>query len=239
MKFIKPLYLLLLFPFFSQSQTSRNVFMSPYYLVKEPSLKSANPPLIILLHGYGSNEKDLFSFANQLPPQFLVVSVQAPNSLGNDSYCWYQMELSAGHTIINETQEKQSRQLIIDFISYLYGKHPYDKSKVYLCGFSQGGIMSYSIALTHPELIKGIAVMSGRLLQEVKPLIATSDKLKNIHLFISHGTSDGTLPITNARESVAYLKTLHLNPEYHEYPAGHTINNNMFEDFIKWLKSTN
>ena len=64
----------LLFTFQIHSQTTRNLFMSPHYLVREPSIKSENPPLLVLLHGYGSNEKDLFSFANQLSPQFLVVS---------------------------------------------------------------------------------------------------------------------------------------------------------------------
>ena len=54
--------------------------------------------------------------------------------------------------------------------------------------FSQGSIMVYSVGLTVPEKIKGIAIMSGRLLEEVKPIINQKNKLKNLKIFISHGT---------------------------------------------------
>ena len=48
------------------------------YLIKEPKVVKEQNPLIILIHGYGSNEEDLFSFAPELPDDYYVVSVQAP-----------------------------------------------------------------------------------------------------------------------------------------------------------------
>ena len=96
--------------------------------------------------------------------------------------------------------------------------------------------MSYSIGLTRPDLIKGIAVMSGRLLEEIKPLIATNDKLQQLKVFISHGTNDSTLPIQYAKDANAFLKTLNIKPVFKEYQAGHEINNLMLSDLINWLK---
>lgn len=207
-----------------------------YYIFKEPKIKSAKPPVIILMHGVGSNEKDLFSFANQLPDSFLVISLRAPIELGKDSYGWYHLSFENGKPIGNPTEAEASRLMIIDFINNLKNKHAYNEKRVYLCGFSQGSIMAYSIGLTVPEKIKGIAIMSGRLLEEVKPIIASKEKLKNLKVFISHGTNDNVLPINNAREANTYLKQLGINATYKEYPETHTISNTMFNDLLIWLK---
>ncbi len=205
------------------------------HLVREPKIKSANPPLLILLHGIGSNEQDLFSFANQLPDQFLVVSARAPYPLGHDGYAWYHADFSTPKPIFNKEEAEQSRNTIIQFISELKTEHAFDDKQVYLVGFSQGAIMSYSVGLTRPDLIKGIAIMSGRLLEEVKLQIKHDEKLKQLSVFISHGINDPVLPIQNARDANAYLKTLNLNATYKEYVDVHTINTEMLFDLINWL----
>jgi phospholipase/carboxylesterase len=78
--------------------------------------------------------------------------------------------------------------------------------------------------------------MSGRLLEEIKPLVASKEKLKNLKVFISHGTNDAVLPINSAREANTYLKQLGISASYHEYPEAHSISNVMFNDLLAWLK---
>src|SRR5690349_4376595 len=106
-----------------------------HYLVREPKIKSEKPPMLILLHGVGSNEKDLFSFADQLPGKFVVVSARAPITLGGDSYAWFQVNLSTGKRIINAEQAESSRKKIIDFIGELKKEITFDEKNVFLCGF--------------------------------------------------------------------------------------------------------
>ena len=207
-----------------------------YYIHRNPKTAQVKPPLIILLHGVGSNEKDLFSFAEKLPDNFLVVSARAPYTIGQDSYAWYEVDFSSGQPVINKEQAEKSRTTIVDFITQLKTLHSFDEKQVYLCGFSQGAIMSYSVGLTRPDLIKGIAVMSGRLLEEVKPEIKDTVNLKQLKVFVSHGSNDNVLGIHYARESVAYLKGLGITPFYKEYPEGHTISNAMLQDMLLWLK---
>jgi phospholipase/carboxylesterase len=111
----------------------------------------------------------------------------------------------------------------------------FDDKQVYLMGFSQGGIMSYSVALTEPEKIKGIAVMSGRLLPEVKPLVADEKRLAKLKIFVSHGKQDQVLHFPFATEAVDYLESKGLNPDFHQYDDGHTVNQQMLADVITWL----
>ncbi len=206
-----------------------------HYLVREPKIKQDHPPVILLLHGVGSNEKDLFSFADQLPDKFLVISVRAPYKISEGSYAWYSVDFATGKPVYNKEEAEKSRNTLIHFIDQLKERYPFNEQQVYLCGFSQGAIMSYSVGLTRPDKIKGIAIMSGRLLEEVKPLILSNEKLKQLNIFISHGTNDNVLTVQYARESNAYLKQLGINASYKEYPEGHTISNEMFIDLKKWL----
>lgn len=206
------------------------------YLVKQPKIKSAHPPVIILLHGVGSNEEDLFSFANHLPEKYLVISARAPISLGGNSYAWYHLDFSTGKPVFNFEEAESSRATLIKFISQVKEKYSVDPNEIYLCGFSQGAIMSFSIALTRPDLVKGIAAMSGRLLEEIKPFITTKDKLQKLKVFISHGTNDSTLPVLYAKQAAAFLKTQNINVTYKEYTEGHTISKEMFTDLLQWLK---
>ena len=80
-----------------------------HYLIRDAKIKQSKPPVIILLHGYGSNEQDLFAFANQLPDSFLVISAQAPNKLGNDSYAWYPLDFSTGKLAYKKEEAEKSR----------------------------------------------------------------------------------------------------------------------------------
>ena len=75
-----------------------------HYLVRQPKTKKTNPPLVLLLHGVGGNEQNLFSFANDLPDNFLVVSVRGPLTLGPESFAWFQVNFTSGHPQINEQQ---------------------------------------------------------------------------------------------------------------------------------------
>jgi phospholipase/carboxylesterase len=208
-----------------------------HYLVKHPKTENNKTPLLILLHGVGSNEKDLFSFADKLPDNYLIISARAPYAISPDSYAWYEVDFSTGTPVINKEKAEKSRNTIIEFIDELKAKYTFDDKQIYLCGFSQGAIMAYSVGLTRPDKIKGIAIMSGRLLEEVKPLIKPSDQLKQLQVFISHGTQDNVLGIHYAKESVAYLKGLGINPTFKEYSEGHGINTNMLNDLVNWLNS--
>jgi phospholipase/carboxylesterase len=97
--------------------------------------------------------------------------------------------------------------------------------------------MSYSVGLTRPELLKGIVVLSGRLMDEVKTRTAPKEKLKPLRMFISHGTQDPMIAVLQARNANTFVASLGLKPFFREYPAVHTITQDMITDLVNWLKS--
>ena len=207
------------------------------YKVRLPQAELSHPPLLILLHGVGSNEDDLFKFADHLPAGLIVVSARAPYTLDQNRYAWYQVDFSSGKPVINAEQAEKSLAVLKLFINQLAERYQADPARVYLAGFSQGAIMSYSAAFTYPEKLAGIAAFSGRILDEVKPSFQLSPALKNLEIFISHGIHDPMLPVNYAREAKELIEGYQLHLSYHEYENGHTIDAAVYTDFLGWLRT--
>ncbi len=205
------------------------------HLVRQPIIEAGTPPLLLLLHGIGSNEHDLYGLAPFLDKRFLIISVRAPNTLGPGSYAWFEADFTPQGPVINPEQAEASRKTLITFLKEAITAYGADPKQVYLMGFSQGAIMSASVALTQPELVAGAVLMSGRILPEIRPLIASSEELSGFPFLVVHGTVDMVLPITHGRASRELLSSLPVDLTYHEYPMGHEVNQESLSDVTTWL----
>lgn len=210
---------------------------SLFYIVREPKIKLAKNPLLLLLHGYGSNEEDLFSFASELPDEYYVVSAQAPYDMMYGSYAWYAINFDADENKFSDVgQAKLSRDLIVKFIDELIENYPIDAKNVTLIGFSQGSILGYAVALSHPEKAQRLVAMSGYLNTEIAADGFEKNDFSNLKIFASHGTVDQVIPVEWARKSPAILKQLGISCMFKEYPIGHGVSPQNFYDFKNWLQ---
>jgi phospholipase/carboxylesterase len=211
--------------------------MTLHHLVREPKIKLDKNPLLLLLHGYGSNEEDLFSFASELPEEYYVVSVRAPYELGYGSYAWYAINFDADENKFSDVpQAQQSRDLIANFIDELVANYPIDATKITLIGFSQGTILSYAIALSYPEKIQRVVAMSGYLNTEMAIPNFENKDFSRLKIFASHGTVDQVVPVDWARKAAPALTKLGIEVVYKEYPIGHGVAPQNFYDFKNWLQ---
>ncbi|SEA74828.1 phospholipase/carboxylesterase [Flavobacterium gillisiae] len=206
------------------------------YLIREPKIKLDKNPLLLLLHGYGSNAEDLFSFADELPDEYYVISAQAPYDLQYGSYAWYAINFDADQNKFSDNEQaKSSRDLIAGFIDELILNYPIDPKAVSLLGFSQGAILSYAIALSHPEKINKVIALSGYVNDEIFEENYRNNDLSKLKIFASHGVVDQVIPVTWARKTKPFLDALGINSIYKEYPIGHGISPQIFTDFKNWL----
>jgi phospholipase/carboxylesterase len=210
--------------------------LSLVHLVQPPGSTDGPPPLLLLLHGIGSNEEDLFGLIPALDKRFLIISARAPITLGPGSYAWFEASFTPGSPpVIKPEQAEASRKVLLTFIREAVAAYGADPSRVYLMGFSQGAIMSASVMLTQPEVIAGAALMSGRVLPEVLPLRAPVEKLRGFPVLIVHGSADGVLPLRHARESRQLLAGLSVKLDYREFPMGHEVSIESLADVARWL----
>lgn len=205
----------------------------PDALYLRSARNTSNPKArLLLLHGVGSNEANLSSLATSLPEDIEVLLLRGPLQVGPQGFAWYQVNFTSDGPSFSYEQAEGSRQLLQTFIEAL------PKLPTVIAGFSQGGIMSSSIGLTEPELVRGFALLSARILREIEPQIVSAERLKSTSAFIAHGQNDGVLPINWAREADAWLERLGVAHQTHHYDMAHEIIAEELADFSQWLSKT-
>ncbi|MGI9530600.1 alpha/beta hydrolase [Lutimonas sp.] len=208
------------------------------HLVRQPKTPQTNPPLLLMLHGYGSNEQDLFSFAQELPDELLIISARAPLSLGFGSYAWYTIHFDAttSDKFSDVPEAKNALKLIDTFLDEVFAAYQLNDQKVFLLGFSQGTILGTAYALNHPDRIQHVVALSGYVNQELLNTPLEKDRFKHLDFFVSHGSVDQVIPVDWARHTPAFLNKLNIAHEFHEYPVGHGVAPQNFYDLNEWIK---
>ena len=207
-----------------------------HYVVHQPSKKTDSPPLLILLHGYGSNELDLFSFAEELPEELLIISVRAPYDMAFGGYAWYAINLDGDNEKSSDLDEaRESLTKIASFIEYIKSNYKTDPNKTFLLGFSQGAILSYAFSFNHPNKVQHIIALSGYINDQLLPNNVSNLDIQTDY-FISHGTVDQVLPVDWARKAPVFLNKHNLQNVYSEYPVGHGVAPQNFYAFNSWIQ---
>lgn len=213
-----------------------NTSLSLHHIVRESSLKE-NAPLLIMMHGYGSDENDLFSFASELPEELFIISVRAPYPMQPYGNAWYAINFDAEKGKWNDKEQaEESRDLIAKFIDEAITNYPVNKNNVNLLGFSQGSILSYAVALNYPEKIKNIIALSGYVYHDILPEDISNKDYSTLDFYCSHGSVDQVIPIDWARQTPTFLKSLNIEHKYSEFPVGHGVAPQNFYEFKEWLK---
>lgn len=209
--------------------------LSLYHIIRKSTL-TENAPLLIMLHGYGSDEADLYSFSGELQDDIFIISVQAPYAMEPYGYAWYAINFDEekGKWSDNE-QAKASRDLIAKFIDEVVETYPVDKNNVTLLGFSQGAILSYATALTYPEKVKNIIALSGYVNKDILPENLDKTDFSKLDFYCSHGSVDQVIQVDWARQTEPFLKELNIKHVYSEFPVGHGVAPQNFREFREWL----
>ena len=214
-------------PFTPQSLSLTHIVRPPQNPADE------KPPLLLLLHGVGSNERDLMGLS--LDPRFLILSLRGPFTIGPNAFGWYPVDWTADGPVGDAESAKQSRDLLTQFVPEAARAYNADASRVILMGFSQGAIMSLYAGLHTPEIACALVPMSGRLLPEAWEERASDDRLTGLPIFAVHGTRDNVLPVAEGRAIRDQLSRLPANLTYREYPMGHEVSAESLADIAAFL----
>lgn len=194
------------------------------------------PPALFMLHGFGSNEEDLFSFAPELPTDLFVISLRAPYQLPPYGHAWYSINFEAPRGKWNDVgQAIKSRDLLLETIDEAIEKYHLDPERISLLGFSQGSILGYALALSHPERIKSVIALSGYVDPEMLVPDYRAKDLSGLKVYASHGQEDMVIPVAWAQQSADFIKSLGIDSQYEEFPVGHGVSPRNMANFISWM----
>jgi phospholipase/carboxylesterase len=189
-----------------------------------------------MIHGYGSHEEDLFSFATELPENMIIVSVRAPYDTGFGGFAWYSINFDADQSRFSDlNQAKSSMMLLADFIDEMKIKYQIEASNTFLLGFSQGTILSYALALSFPNKVHNIIALSGYVIPELLPSAMSEKDFSKLDFYISHGSVDQVIPVQWGKKATAILEEYNIRHCYTEYPVGHGVSPQNFHAFKQWI----
>ena len=208
------------------------------YLAVEPDnyRPESRYPVVILMHGYGASMADLASLSPAISPDgYLFIYPNGPIQMqigpGMTGYAWTSPGSSGDQRDLQRTED-----MLEGFFEDVIEEYNVAPGDSVLGGFSQGGMMTYRLGLPRPELFAGLIILSSRVPdpEAVRLRLPAADRSQPI--FVAHGTSDAMISVEDARKSGDFLKAEGYSPEYHEYPMGHEINQELLNDLVPWLK---
>lgn len=211
--------------------------LSLYHIIRTAKTENKKPAVLFMLHGYGSNEEDLFSFAPELPEELCIISIRAPYPMQPYGNAWYAINFDAEQGKWNNEEEAVlSRDKIVSFIDEACDTYHLDKGNITLLGFSQGTILSYAVALSYPEKIKNVIALSGYINENIIIGDPPNKKFDGLSIYVSHGSVDQVIPVSWAQKAKPILETMGIDYVYEEFPVGHGVAPQNFYSFKKWLE---
>lgn len=144
-------------------------------------------PLLVLLHGYGSHERDLMGLVPALPAQFSVASLRAPQPV-QLGYQWFPLSADLGFSL------ERVLEAVAPVAAWLRERAA-EHSSVTLLGFSQGMAMATSLARHMPGEIAAVVGLSGFVVPGEHPLFA-DERLREqrLPMFWGRDPQDPVIP---------------------------------------------
>lgn len=205
-------------------------------LSRIPESPSKDARCIIMLHGVGSNQDDLFGLAPNFPEDIYIFSLQGCFSLGGGWYAWYPVDFSTGKPLYNREDVEKGYEYILDCIKDITEKYQLSPEQIFLLGFSQWAIMSYYTLYRSPGLIGGIIALSGRILAEIDISQIQKESYSTKRVFIWHGNQDRVIGVESSHLAAQLVQDLSIEPMVRIYPIGHNISHDEISDIVGWLK---
>ena len=193
-------------------------------------------PVIVLLHGRGSDERDLFPLGRMLHPDATTVSVRAPFPAApwgyGPGYAWYRF---LGGTTPDADSFVRGQDALVAMLESLPATLGRKDPPIVLGGFSQGGTSALAYLMRHPGSVGAVLVFSG-FLADHPSVAVTPERVGVTPIFWGHGTADPAVPFTAAEAGWQQLRAAGAVLEARTYRnMGHTISEAELRDAAAWL----
>ena len=172
-------------------------------------------PLVVLLHGRGSSERDIVELAGHLPSGPAYAAVRAPIAEGG-GYAWF-ANRGIGRPVAESLDETMEW-----FRSWLDEVPPAGRPVV-LVGFSGGAAFAGGLLLSDPSRYAGAAILYGTLPFDAG-VPTTPDRLAGTRVLVAHGEQDLVIPRELLNRTWDYITGVSgADAEAHRGEGGHGI----------------
>lgn len=205
------------------------------YDIRFPEKMESNKkyPVIFALHGIGSNEQNILSLLDEVNNEFILIGIRGKHP-HNQGFSFFNI-IRIGFP--HREQFDDSVKNLADFIAYATEKYPIDPEARYLFGFSQGAILSMTLAIAMGNQLKGIVALNGYIPQFVKDEYDILP-MDQVTVYVSHGEFDSVFPLEIGENNAEFFRKRVESLHYKSYPAGHEVTLENQRDFVSWLRQS-
>ena len=173
--------------------------------------------VIIALHGLGDRPEDFASLARPWAGLATLLIPAGPDPWGKDGHSWFPIRAIEDSPALAEGVRRSA-----DRVATLILGRTQPEDEVVVTGFSQGGMLSFALAVLHPEAVD-LAIPLGGMLPS--SLLPTHIPAGAAPIRALHGAADSRVPTAAAEDSVAKLAALGWDATIKTYAGlGHAIN---------------
>jgi thioredoxin len=190
--------------------------------------------LLVLLHGYGADERDLGGLLSYLDPEgrFVAVMPRGPVA-APPGFSWFDLVGADPEAAARGFAE--AREAIHDLIDTACAEHGLAREESVVGGFSQGAGLALGVGLgagtrTRPA---GVLAMSPFVVPELLEL--DLDAARDVAVLLQHGTDDPMIPVAGTRAFAQELADSGMAVVYGEYPMGHEVALESVQQGATWL----
>ncbi len=190
-----------------------------------PPHPSADPRVLLLLHGHLGNENAMWVLTKPIPHSYALLAPRAPVKTGPDQFSW--------HAITPQWPELDAYRNLADSLLEQIGDwtnaHNWPVHRIDVMGFSQGAVLALAMGILYPDKIGRTAVLAGFLPQAWIPHLPTEpDALAGKPFFLAHGTQDEVVPIAKAQQAATWLNEKGADVTFCKADTGHKLSANCF-----------
>ncbi len=219
-------------------QTDRSLAarINLYYDLQPSELRPA--PLLIALHGYGANKRQMMREARQMtPPGFAIAAMQGfhqhmkePKEAGGP--------LRFGFGWLTNFHPEESvaihHQAVLDLIETVTAERIADPQNIFLLGFSQSCALNYRFAFTHADVLRGVIGICGGLPGDWES--SQSYNKTGAAVFHLAGNQDEFYPPERVGDYAEQLRLRAGDVTFKGYKGGHDFVPEMSRDICEWLE---
>jgi phospholipase/carboxylesterase len=180
-------------------------------------------PVVLMLHGWTGDEDAMWVFATRLPKHALLLAPRGIFRASLGGYGWHGKTSSAWPWV---DDFRPSMEALLELLTPTNFPDA-DLDRFRLVGFSQGAALAFSVALSYPERVSSMAVLSGFLPEGAGAMVRDAP-LREKHIFMAHGTQDQLVPVERARQAAEILRQAGASVFYCEDDVGHKLSADCF-----------
>ncbi len=211
------------------------------YIIKKPTNNAGKQNVLYFMHGYSENLSDYkHHVINQFGDNYVTVILQAPYeiSLASGDFSWFDFDISDSDTIFNENHLNESLEKILFCIDKIIEKEKISPARIFIGGFSQGGIMACKLALEYPDVVDGFIVHNTKLPNVYQ---IRTDKLdyKRLRGLVINGKYDKILNPINSKQITNTFISLGAKIQSKELEIGHEFPKLSRDVINEWIDQKN